>query len=81
MSASSAIGFQIGSGLRLGGGTSPVVNGAMPPTASPSQAAYGSGSTEGSSGGWLGGSAGHCAFYAGLAAAVLLIIVRQSLPR
>ena len=81
---SANVGFSIGSGLRLGGGSSPSVAGAGVTTGSsvsPSQAAYGAGSTEGSSGGWLGTSPGHFAFYAGTTALVLLFLVRRSLPR
>lgn len=78
-SPSANVGFQIGSGLRLGGGSSPSVVGAQVPTAA--QAAYGAGSTEGDSGGHLGSSAGHLAFYAGVVALVALVLIRHSLPR
>lgn len=78
---SANVGFSIGSGLRLGGGSSPSVAGASVPGASPAQAAYGAGSTSGSSGGHLGASPGHFAFYAGATAFVFLILIRRSLPK
>ncbi len=78
---SANVGFSIGSGLRLGGGSSPNVAGASVPGASPAQAAYGAGSTQGSDGGHLGTTPGHFAFYAGVTALVLLVLVRRSLPK
>lgn len=78
---SAGVGFSVGSGLRLGGGSSPTVVGAGVPTYSPAMAAYGAGSTEGQSGGYFGTSPGHFAFYAGVFAVVALVLIRHSLPK
>ena len=72
----------VGGGLRLGGGSSPMVTGATTPGTSVAQAAYGAGatSTTSSSNGLFGVSPGHLTIYAGGLALILLVLVRHSLP-
>lgn len=71
----------IGGGLRLGGGSSPMVTGATTPGVAVANAAYGAGSTSssGDASSIFGTSPGHLAFHGGTIAIVLLVLIRHSL--
>jgi hypothetical protein len=77
----SGLDLGIGGGLRLGGGSSPMVSGATTPGNTIAQAAYGSGATttSGDAGSIFGTSPGHLAVHAGTIALVLLVLIRHSL--